>query len=562
MPETPLKRLPHPLRLLRFPKTGGAVPTFLLTLLVVSGCTEAKRSATSLPPPSVEPRLHFREVSREWGIDFQLGHGGRTPLTILETIGHGVGLLDFDADGRLDVILLGRDQLRIWKNVRTGHFLEVTEQMGLRQHGYWIGIGAGDFDNDGYPDIVLNGHGCLALLRNEKGKRFRDVTREAGLEGSSYFGASAGLLDLDHDGRLDIVLCRYVTFNDRSRQLCDDDGVKVTCGPEKYQPEYTAVYRNLDGKRFQNVTRTWGFQSSSGKSLGLVPLDADNDGWTDLYLANDTENGDLFQSHGGQRFENVSVRSGAAVGGEGEPLGGMGLDAQDYNRDGHQDLVITTFVNQPHCLWRNLGDGLFEDVSGVAGLASLRPLVSWGVGFTDFDNDGWLDLLYANGHAIDRAAGPTHAYAQPLRLFRGNNGRFTEETLTAELRQPLVGRGSAFGDLDNDGRVDAVVSNLEGKTLILHNVTPTPGNWLSLKLVGNKSNRQGLGAQVKIVAADEVWNLEAKTARSIYSASDSRLHVGIGEKDRLDRIEVRWPSGRRSLLENIPANRQIEVREP
>jgi hypothetical protein len=496
-------------------------------------------------------------------VDYTLGHQGRSPLNILETIGQGAAFLDYDGDGQLDLLLIGPSQVRLYHNAG-GRFTDVSRGAGLDLPGYWIGVAVGDYDNDGRPDLYLSGYHCGALLHNEAGARFRDVTQASGFAAEKGWGSSAAFVDLDQDGRLDLVVGHYVEFSRESRQFCEEDGRPVTCAPHVYPAERVTVYRSVAPGRFENATAALGFDHTAGRTLGIVPLDADGDGWTDLYLANDTEPGDLFRSVKGRRFENVGQASGTAVADTGRALGGMGLDAQDYDGDGRQDLLMSTFEEEPKCLWRNAGGGRFEEQSGSVGLDGMRPLVSWGAGLVDFDNDGRLDLLYASGHVVVGRVDPAHSYPQPLRLFRGKEGQFLDvsEQLPASLRRPFVGRGAAFGDYDGDGRVDVLVSNLEGAALLLHNEAPHAGHWLSVRLAGKQSNRMGLGARVTVEAGGHRWVAEAKTARSIFSASDPRVHFGLGAIQQLDRVTARWPSGRSSSVAAPAVDQTVVLTEP
>jgi len=529
---------------------------------MLAGCPGAKSGGVSSVTPAA-PVIQFQEVAARTGVDYRLSHEGRAPLDILETIGHGCAWLDFDHDERLDLLFVGPDQVRLYRN--TGErFEDVTQAQGLALRGYWIAAAVADYDNDGWADLLLNGYHCRALLRNRGGRGFENVTSAAGLSDAKGWGTSAAFLDYDRDGFLDLVTGRYSEFGPTTRRFCDEDGVMVMCAPRTYPKQYVSVYRNLQGRCFEDRAKALGFDKTAGRTIAIVPFDYDDDGWMDLYLANDTEPGDLMRNEAGKRFENVGLRTGTALSDNGKALAGMGLDAQDYDGDGLLDLVLTTFEKEPKVLWRNNLAGQFEERSSVAGLDEMRGLLSWGVGLVDFDNDSWHDLLYANGHVFAKRSYSGHQYQQPLRLYRGNGGEFSDvtSTLAPAVQAPLVARGSAFGDYDNDGRVDAAVSNLEGQALVLHNESPKAGHWLSLRLQGTKSNRMGLGARVAVEAGEKRWIAESKTARSVYSASDSRLHFGLGGVDRVDRITIRWPSGITSTVVPDGVDRTITAIEP
>jgi len=532
----------------------------LLAILGVCGCRHSSVQPTIRP---AVPHLSLRNVSSDVGVQFTLGHRGRSPLDILETIGHGCAWIDYDQDNRLDLLLLGPDRVSLYHNDGAG-FREVSERQGIAQAGYWIGVAVGDYDNDGWPDLFLSGHHCRALLHNERGAGFRDVTTQHGIPPEKGWGTSAIFVDLNQDGFLDICQGHYVSFGAESQRYCVEADTKITCAPHIYPAERITLFRSEKGRVFHDLTSASGLDHTAGRSLGLMPMDYDDDGRTDLFVANDTEPADMFRNSPSGKLENVAHLSGVALAPDGAALGGMGVDAQDYDRDGRLDLLVSTFEAEPKCLWHGESGGRFEDRSGQVGLDILRPLVSWGVGLVDLDNDGWLDLLCASGHVAVGRKDPNHHYAQPLYLLRGTGTEFRDETasLDKSLREPIVGRGSAFGDYDNDGRIDAVISNLEGGVLLLHNESPRSGHWLTLKLIGSDSNRMGLGARVTVVAGSQRWVAEARTARSIFSASDARLHFGLGTAGQVDRILVRWPSGKTSSVSAQSVDRQLVMREP
>lgn len=547
---------------LRFPSLTWRAFAAAGVLLASHGCSGKPGEAPPAPAATAPRPLTLRDVSASVGVSYTLGHQGRSPLTILETIGHGCAWLDFDGDDRLDLLLLGPDQVRLYRNLGE-RFQDVTAGQGLALPGYWIAAAVGDYDNDGWPDLFLSGHRCRALLRNRQGQGFSDVTRAAGIGVEQGWGTSAAFADLDHDGRLDLCQAHYVQFGPASRQHCNESGLQVTCAPSMYPAERLTLFRNEGDGKFRDATTAFGFDKTAGRGLGVLPLDYDADGRTDLYVANDTEPADLFRGSRSLPFENVAHATGTALADDGKALGGMGVDAQDYDRDGWTDLLLMTFEAEPKCLWRGGPEGRFTDQGLAAGLDTLRPLVSWGAGLLDLDNDGWLDLLCANGHVAVGRVDPNHHYAQPLRLFRGNGAEFQDVTaqLDAALQAPFVGRGVAFGDYDNDGRLDVAVSNLEGRALVLRNESEATGSWLGVRLSGASSNRQGLGARVTLEAGGAKWTAEARTARAIYSASDARLHFGLGEAKGPAAVTVYWPSGKTTRQEVADLNRYVTIRE-
>jgi hypothetical protein len=534
-----------------------------------------------------QPPIRFRDATRDAGIRFHLGHGGRSPLNILETAGCGAAFLDYDADGWPDLFLMGQPGCALYHNERNGRFSDATVGSGLAEPGTWMGCASGDYDNDGWPDLLLTGYGKTRLFHNEgaaaPGPRFRDVTEAAGVRVPGW-ATSAVFFDYDRDGWLDFYVARYMRFGPADPQLCTigpasggGQPVLGACGPEVYEGERGLLFHNRGpagaGSRrplFEEVTRAAGLLRGHERGLGVAVGDYDEDGNEDLYVANDRTPGDLFRNLGGGRFVNLGVATGTAYGATGNAQGGMGVDFADYDGDGREDLFVATFYGEPKSLYHNEGGGQFREVSAMAGLAGVAlPYVAFGTRFFDADNDGWLDLLIASGHVVDtqERVDPRARYREPLLLLRGGpGGRFADETARAgeALQRPVVGRGLALGDYDNDGRLDALVIDLEGAPLLLRNESggERPGNhWTGLQLVGRQSNRQGLGARVIVEAGDRRWVRRVTTGGSYLSAGDPRVFVGLGPAAAVDRIEVRWPSGARTELRGQPAGRLLTIRE-
>ncbi|HEU4754680.1 MAG TPA: CRTAC1 family protein, partial [Armatimonadota bacterium] len=485
----------------------------------------------------------------------------------------GCAFLDYDADGWPDLVFAGEGRCALYRNAGNGAFTDVTADSGLPRSGRWVGVAAADYDNDGYPDLLLNGFGCLRLLHNRGGRGFEDVTRAMGLDpsavlpgGAPAFGTSAAWGDFDRDGWLDLYVCRYVAFPPGAEAFCrSQSGHLQTCNPDRYAPQRGLLYRSDRGRRFLDVTARLGADQAHGKAWGALFFDADGDGWPDLYVANDEEPGDLLHNRSGRGFRNVGAAAGVAYDADGRVHGAMGVDAGDFNADGRPDLVVTTFVNEPYCLYRGNDGATFTETALTAGLAQpTRPYVGWGTKLFDFDNDGWLDLLFVNGHATDSDLRPDarRDMAQPLQLFRNSAGAFTPVPL-GPLSAPLVGRGAAFGDYDNDGFPDVAVVDLEGPALLLHNEQrPTPSrHWLGLTLRGRRSNRQGLGARVTLRAGARTRVAEAGTGGSVLSSNDPRLCFGLGDVGQVDEITIQWPAGGKQRLLNPPIDRYLEVVE-
>ncbi|HZO89449.1 MAG TPA: CRTAC1 family protein [Chthonomonadaceae bacterium] len=556
----------------------GSLLLMGLAVALLCGC----RSTTALPIAGLSPSATappvLRDVAGEVGLHFRWGHGGRSPLTILETAGGGAGFLDYDGDGRLDILLVG-DRVALYHNEGNGHFRDVSARSGLTAQGPLMGCAVGDFDNDGRPDIFLTGYGIARLYRNRTGQPsasgmlFEDVTARAGVgaRGPLDWATSAGFADLDGDGFLDLVVCHYVQFRPQSRPYCDypvaPGGGKVlaACPPFYYPPQRMTVYRNRGNGTFEDVTAR--FPRGHGNSLGLAFADYDDDGRMDFYVANDGLPGDLYHNQGGWRFENVGTASTTAYNENGKEQAGMGVDWADYDGDGRLDLIVATFQNEPRSLYHNEGHGLFSYASYTAGVGdATRARLAFGVGFLDYDNDGFPDLLLANGHVQDtiEKIHPPATYAQPMQLFHNRgDGTFAEAAREGgpAFARPIVGRALALGDLDNDGKVDALVVDLEGAPLLLHNESRDGNHWLGLRLVDRHGRRDAIGAKVTLETAAGKRLAESQTCRSYLAACDPRVHFGLGAERSVLRLIVRWPDGKTTVVQNPPVDRYLSVEE-
>lgn len=543
-----------------------ALPTLLALafLTLLTGCPGRR---PPVPSTAAEPswNVTFRDAAQEAGIEYAFAEQLKSPLTILHASTGGCALVDLDGDGWLDAVLVGPSHCAVYHNLRNGHFEDATARMGLARPGFWMGCAVGDYDNDGYPDLLLTGYHCLALLHNEGGARFRDVTREAGLR-TDLWTTSAAFFDMDGDGLLDLYVGAYVDYRVGHMDLCPLGSVHTACGPELYPAQRGRLYRNRGGGRFQDVTTGSGLDKAAGKTWGVAISDYDEDGKPDLYLANDQVPGNLFHNLGGGHFEDVGVLTGTAMDANGQVQGGMGVDWGDSNGDGRLDLFVTTYYQQDDQLYLNEGAGLFRPVANSTGLSGpTRPRVGFGCGFLDADNDGALDLLVTNGHVRDNAAQVDGAqeYAQPLQLF-ANRGDGTYQDVSARAGAPfaipMVGRGMAFGDYDNDGRVDALVVDLAGNARLLHNEGGAhSGNWCTLRLNAGKGNRFGIGARITVESGGSRQVREVTTARALLSASDSRVYLGLGAEKRINRVTVRWPDHATESWSDLPANQVLTL---
>jgi hypothetical protein len=504
---------------------------------------------------------------------------------LIETMGSGVALFDYDNDGRLDIFAVNGAPLsdptpkgttpqktgpkywnRLYHQKADGTFEDVTEKAGLQGGGYGMGVAVGDYDNDGYEDLYVTAYGGNKLYHNNGDGTFTDVTQKAGVGGSGW-STSAAWVDLDNDGLLDLVVLRYVQW-DFDDVWCGEhkEGYRSYCHPDIFKPIAPLVYHNDGNGHFTEVSEKFGL-ARPGKGLGIAIADYDRDGRIDLFIANDSMPEFLYRNKGEGKFEEVALISGVAVDGEGHTYAGMGVDFADYNNDGLPDLVVTNLANQIYALYRNNGDGTFDYDSFASGISHMTMTHSgWGVRFLDFDNDGWKDLLITQGHDLDtiELTFPNLRYREPMLLARNIGGTFADVSAEAGsvFKQAWVGRGLAIGDIDNDGRLDAVVTTNDGPLYVLHNETVSSNHWLMLKLVGRKSNRDAIGAEVKIVTAAGLQMQTVTTASSYLSSSDKRVHFGLGVETAAQTLEIRWPSGVHQTLKNVRADQILQVEEP
>jgi hypothetical protein len=559
---------------------------FFLAMVVSSafpGIAQRDSVRTEEQTNKISPK--FIETSSALGVSFRNIASHTSKKYLIETMASGVALFDYDNDGRLDIFVVNGAPLsdptpkgtiprkteskywnRLYHQKSDGTFLDVTEKAGLEGVGYGMGVAVGDYDNDGYEDLYVTAYGGNKLYHNNGDGTFTDVTDKAGVGGSGW-STSAAWVDLDGDGLLDLVVLRYLTW-DFDDIWCGEhkEGHRAYCHPDYFKPVPPLVYHNDGNGHFTEVSEKIGL-AKPGKGLGVAIADYDRDGHIDLFVANDSMPEFLYHNKGDGKFEEVALESGVAVDGEGRTFAGMGVDFADYNNDGLPDLVITDLASQMYALFRNNGDRTFTYESYPSGLGRMTMGHSgWGVRFLDYDNDGWKDLLIAQGHDLDtiELTRPNLRYREPMLLAR-NTGRSFEDVSSeagSVFREAWVGRGLAIGDIDNDGRVDAVVTTNDGPLYVLHNATPTSNHWLILKLVGHRSNRDAIGAEVRVVAGKITQVATVTTASSYLSSSDKRVHFGLGTETLAAAIEIRWPSGIRQTLENVRADQILQVDEP
>ena len=558
------------------------LPFFVAMLVSLAFPAKARRS-TSEQANKSHPK--FTDVTSTLGLNFRNMASHTSKKYLIETMGPGVALFDYDNDGRLDIFVVNGAPLndptpkgtipqktspkywnRLYRQKQDGTFEDVTEKAGLQGVGYGMGVAVGDYDNDGYEDLYVTAYGGNKLYHNNGDGTFTDVTENAGVRGNGW-STSAAWVDLDNDGRLDLIVLRYLQW-DFDDVWCGQhkEGYREYCHPDIFKPIAPLVYHNDGNGHFTEISEKIGL-AKPGKGLGIALADYDRDGRIDIFVANDSMPEFLYHNKGNATFEEVALVSGVAVDGEGHTYAGMGVDFADYNNDGLPDLVVTDLANQMYALYRNNGDGTFTYESYPSGLGRMTMTHSgWGVRFLDYDNDGWKDLLITQGHDLDtiELTFPNLRYREPMLLARNTGHGFLD--VSAEggsvFREEWVGRGMAIGDIDNDGRLDAVVTTNDGPLYVLRNETQATNHWLTLKLVGHTSNRDAIGAEVRIVTMNGFQTGTVTTASSYLSASDKRLHFGLGEEPSIQAIEIHWPSGIRQILKNVRANQIIQVDEP
>jgi len=504
---------------------------------------------------------------------------------LLETMGSGVALFDYDNDGLLDIFFVNGAPLsdpmakgsipqktdpkywnRLFHQKKDGTFEDVTEKAGLQGVGYGMGVIAGDYDNDGYEDLYVTAYGGNRLYHNNGNGTFTDVTEKSGTAGSGW-STSAAWVDLDNDGLLDLIVLRYVQW-DFEDVWCGEhrEGYRSYCHPDIFPPIAPLVYHNDGNGHFTEAAAKMGLDKP-GKGLGIAIADFDRDGKTDIVMANDSMLEFLYRNKGDGAFEEMGLSAEIAVDGDGRTYAGMGVDFQDFDNDGLPDLIITNLANQKYALYRNNGDSSFSYESYASGIGGMTLLHSgWGVRFVDYDNDGLKDLLVAQGHDLDTIElnFPQLHYKEPMLLARNTGKGFVDVSAQSGdiFHQAWAGRGMAIGDIDNDGRIDAVVTTNGGPAYVLHNETATPNHWLTLSLVGHRSNRDGIGAEIKLTTSSGSQYVTVSTAGSYLSSSDKRAHFGLGADTVAKSIEIRWPSGAVQTLENVRADQVLTVDEP
>jgi hypothetical protein len=551
-----------------------------LRILLPAFATLVLAAAAAKAP---EGPVVFEEVAAARGLRF-VANPGRTPRKHQpETMVSGVALFDYDNDGWLDVYVVNGAAMtsldktgpeywnRLYHNDGKGSFTDVTERAGVAGHGYDLGVAAADYDNDGDTDLFVAGLRRNTLFRNNGDGTFTDVTAAAGLAGrdaryGTLWATAAAFVDYDRDGDLDLFVSNYCVWDPATEPLCGNPSAPDYCHPKQYEGLPNSLFRNNGDGTFTDVSAESGIRKHVGKGMGIGVADFDDDGWTDLFVSNDTVPSFLFMNNRNGTFTESAFERAVAFTDRGEAVSGMGADARDVDGDGRPDIFQTALANEGFPLFKNLGRAAFEDVTTRSGVAALsRPRSGWGNGIADLDNDGARDLFVACGDVMD----PGGAFREHVPMANAvfvnlGDGRFADGSAAAgaAFARKAVHRGAAFGDIDNDGRVDVVVTALEAPLELWRNVSPAPNHWLAVLTVGTKSNRDGVGAKVKVVTASGTQYDHVNTAVGYGGASDRRVHFGLGRETVVRELTIVWPSGRTQTRKDVAANQVLRVREP
>jgi hypothetical protein len=529
--------------------------------------------------------VRFVDVAKEAGLISKTVYGDEhRNRYLLETTGCGAGFVDYDNDGWPDIILVNGTRLdgmppdqtptnHLYHNNRDGTFTDVTAKAGLTRTGWGQGVCIGDFDNDGYDDIFISYFGKNALYHNNHDGTFTDVAEKAGVANNrTRWGSGCAFVDYDRDGRLDLFVASYIDLDLKTAPLpetgpCLYKGVTVACGPPGLTGGVNTLYHNNGDGTFTDVSEKAGVRKTNGTyGLGVLVADFDNDGWPDIYVADDSAPAVLYHNNRNGTFTDIGTEAGCAFSIDGKPQAGMGVSAGDYDRDGLLDIFKTNFSGDTSTLYHNAGNCAFDDLTFKAGVGLSTRWLGWGCGFVDVDNDGWPDIFLVNGHVYPEVEKLTTeaGYAQRKVLYRNlQNGRFEDvsERAGAAVMEPAPARGCAFGDFNNDGSMDILINTVNARPELLRSEQTNRNNWITIKLIGVKSNRSGIGARVKITTGDGSQIDEVRSGGSYYSQSDLRVHFGLGKQDKIKTLEVRWPSGEMDSINGVAPNQFVAVRE-
>lgn len=536
--------------------------------------------ASSLTEAAPAPPIVFQDVTQDAGITFRHTDGSAGKRFLVESVASGLATFDFDGDGRIDILFLNGQALAgenaqslpsrnaLYRNLGGWRFEDVTVSAGLDRSGYHLGVAVADYDGDGHLDLYLSNFGPDTLYRNNGNGTFTDVTQQAGVANGDQVGAGAAFLDIEGDGDLDLFVANYCGFTLEKHQDRQINGYPAYAGPAIYGPLPDTLFRNNGDGTFTDISQSSGIAAKPGTGMGLVCVDYDDDGDTDIIVGNDALANYVWRNEGGGRFKEVGLFSGLAYDANGIGLGTMGVDCADYNNDGKLDFYMTSYQKQWATLYRNDGRGLFSDVTHTTGGGTgTYGEVTWGLGMVDFDNDGFRDLFVACGHLQDNIAlwDDTVAFESANIVLHNQAGKRFQRVMAGGGNGMAVrgsSRGAAFDDLDNDGDVDAVVLNTRAAPTLLRNDSVNKNHWLQVRIRGNGPNREGIGARVTVVAGDLVQSDEVRSGRSYQSHFGLTLHFGLGARTEIDRVEVRWPSGGESTLRDLKADQLLQIEKP
>jgi hypothetical protein len=524
----------------------------------------------------------FVDVAGQLGITLMNICGGTTKDYIVEGNGNGAAFFDYDNDGDMDVLITNGSTLEDYKKGGSpmaalyrndgGRFVDVTLQAGLTKNGWAMGVCVADYDNDGHEDFYITAYGANVLYRNNGDGTFQDVTARAKV-GDSRWGTNCAFGDYDRDGKVDLYVANYMTFDEKTiprrgkSEKCRYLSLDVFCGPQGLPGESDVLYHNNGDGTFTDVTAKAGIKDPGYYGFGVVFSDFDNDGWPDIYVANDGNPNFLFHNNRNGTFTEMGLLSGTALNEAGRPQSGMGVAVGDYDGNGYFDIFVTNFAGDTNTLYQNMGKSLFVDSTAAAGLGEVSlAYLGWGTGFVDFDNDGLLDIFVANGHVypeVDGANAGQH-YAQRKEIYRNiGNGMFKEiaRDLQGDLLVPKSARGAAFGDYDNDGDIDVLTINMNDRPSLYRNDGENRNHWIGFQLEGTRSNRDAIGARIEIDSGGKTQASEVRSGGSYLSHNDMRVHFGLGAQTRVDRVRIRWPNGNTEELKDLQADRYVKVRE-
>jgi len=550
-------------------------------LIQYLGSAAAATSSVQSGWSASQSAVQFRDIARSAGITFTHDNAATSEKFLIETMGSGCGWIDYDQDGLLDLYLVNSAATQVYKpphplrsalyhNNGDGTFTDITGRAGVGAEGlFGMGVAVGNYDNDGFPDLFVLGYGRCILYHNNGDGTFTDVTLHARVENAGRWASSAAWFDYDNDGRLDLVIANYVDWSPERNFYCGDrgPGLRSYCHPDDFNGQPPTLYHNNGDGTFADVSKSSGLGLKAGNGLGVVTFDYDNDGWQDIFIANDHMPNFLFHNNRNGTFTEIGYLAGVAVSADGQFEAGMGTDAADMTGSGRMDLIVTHLDMQLARFYQNLGNGSFDDATLRSKLSyATFHMSGFGTRFFDYDNDGHRDLFMANGHVLDNIQHyhSEVAYAEPKLMFH-NNGRGVFENVSDQMGPdfllPRVSRGAAIGDFDNDGHLDILVSNNGQVPQLLRNDGHIANHWLEILLIGTKSNRDGVGSRVKLSAGDLVLYDQRKGGMSYQSAQDPRLHFGLGQHTKVDSIEIVWPSGDVTKLRNINADQIIAIKE-